>query len=125
MTYQEQYDRAEKEKKTENITPTFIKFEKAGMFIIGQFVDTMEVESLQTGGKYEQYIFDTDTGRIKFHMGANADKEIGALMKKGAVYFVRFDGKEDISKNQTVNKWTVKLVDDTNAEKLLTKEEPF
>jgi len=113
MDYEALYKQREKDKELQDITPTFVKFEKVDDFKIGRFIDTIEIESVKTGGRYKQYIFDTNTGRIKFHMGANADKEIGSVMKKGCVYFVQFKGQEEIGNNQSVNKWKVLLVDDT------------
>jgi len=113
MDYEALYKQKEKDKDLLDITPTFRKFEKPDEYVIGRFLDTLEIESVKTGGRYKQYIFDTTAGRIKFHMGANADKEIGVVMKKGCVYFVQYKGKEEIGNNQSVNKWKVMLVDDT------------
>jgi len=113
MDYEALYKQREKDKQLQDITPTFVKFEKVDDFKIGRFIDTIEIESVKTGGRYMQYIFDTNAGRIKFHMGANADKEIGSVMKKGCVYFIQFKGKEEIGNNQSVNKWKALLVDDT------------
>lgn len=118
MDYEALYKQKQKDKEVVDITPLFVRFPNVDDYRVGRFIDTIEVESQQTGGHYMQYIFDTNDGRIKFHMGANADREIGSVMKKGCVYFVQFKGTEDIGHGQSVNKWSVLLVEDSKIEPL-------
>jgi len=110
MNYEKMYQDAEKNKTAEEIVPTFVKFEKVDQYIVGAYIEEIEITSQNTGQTYKQYIFDTDTGRVKFHLGSNADREIGSQFVKGAIYFVQSKGKEDIGHGQSVNKWVVKLV---------------
>lgn len=110
MDYEKMYQDAEKSKTTEEIVPTFKKFEKVDEYVVGAFIEEIEITSQNTGQTYKQYIFDTNEGRVKFHLGSNGDREIGSQFLKGAVYFVQFKGKEDIGHGQSVNKWNVKLV---------------
>ncbi|GAI56426.1 unnamed protein product [marine sediment metagenome] len=57
------------------------------------------------GGEYNQYLFETDEGLVKFALGRSGDGEIGAVLEKGHVYQVEFLGQESISGGRKVNKF--------------------
>ncbi|MBD3425706.1 MAG: hypothetical protein GF409_00585 [Candidatus Omnitrophica bacterium] len=99
--------KAEKAKTAARLTPVFKQFEKAGDEIIGAYISHAAVGSEGEGKPYNQYLFETDEGLVKFHMGSAADTEYAAQFQKGNVYLVRFQGKEAIKGGRTVNKFDV------------------
>lgn len=109
-TFRDLAQKAEKGKTAERLTPTFKTFDKAGDEIIGAYVSHAVVGSEGEGKPYNQYLFETDEGLVKFHMGSAADTEYAAQFQKGSVYLVRFQGKESIKGGRTVNKFDVYLV---------------
>lgn len=99
--------RADKEKTARRLTPEYVTFEKEGEKIIGAFVSKSEVSTEGGGKPYNQYLFETDDGLIKFHMGSAADTEFADQFITGNVYLVKFGGKESIKGGRTVNKFDV------------------
>jgi hypothetical protein len=107
MGYKDLKDRAEKAGARKSLTPKFLELRTPGEEIVGRFMGTHEMPPKRGSTTYNQYIFDTDDGPVKFSMGANADKEILPSMVHGGVYCVRFDGAEEIEGGNSVNKWNV------------------
>jgi len=111
MSYKEIYKQAVKEKKVTDLTPTFVKFEKPGDSVIGRFKGAASVKSGLSEGEYNHYIFDTDDGLIKFHIGSATDKEIAAQLEVGNIYCVTFLEMIKISGKRSVNKFKVEYID--------------
>jgi len=107
MKFIEAHKKAEKEERTEKITPEYVTFEKEKAFVVGQFIGYAEVASSQGDGFYNQYLFNTDIGLVKFAVGSATDKEIIPLMRIGEVYHVEFHGKEKLDAKRSVNKFLV------------------
>jgi len=90
----------------ESIAPDFVQWEKKGQQIAGAYVAKSLVDSGNREGKpYNQYLFDTDSGRVKFHLGSVGDSEIGAQFLEGEVYVVEYQGKEEIGRSRSVNRF--------------------
>lgn len=115
-TYAKMYADAKKDGTLTEMTAHYQKWSKKGDFIIGAFVGKTEVTSGLTGKPYNQYLFETDEGLTKFHLGKGGDSEIGQVMREGEVYRIEFDGQEKISGGRSVNKWIcVCLTEGVNA----------
>ena len=104
-TYKEMYEKAVKAKEIRQITATYQAWDKIGEIILGRFIGSSGVESSLGGGTYNQYLFDTDEGPVKFALGRAADAEIGAMLKKDRIYWIRYLGQEEISGGRRVNKF--------------------
>lgn len=104
-TFRGLYDQAKKEKTTRQLTAEYRKFEKKGDSVLGRLVGVLAVQSTMGGGEYNQYLFETDEGLVKFALGRSGDGEIGVVFEKGKVYYIEFLGKEDISGGRRVNKF--------------------
>lgn len=105
MNYSELAKKAISAGTARTVSPEFFKWGKPGQSIVGELLGRHQVESRQTEGAYNQYIFDTDEGPVKCHMGSNYDTEQGALLKIGNVYILTYKGKEDIGGNRSVNRF--------------------
>ena len=110
MGYKEQFEAAKKAKVADKINPVFMKFEKEGDTIVGVFLAKSPVGSNKDEGSYNQYLFSTDDGMVKFHLGSVADGEIGAQLEVGTVYAIVYQGKEKISPTRDVNKFECYMV---------------
>ncbi len=110
-TYAELYKAAEKSGNVTELTAIYKKWSKKGDIIIGAFVGKTEVTSGLSGTNYNQYLFDTDDGLTKFHLGKGGDSEIGQVMKTGCVYRIEFLGKEEISGGRSVNTYKCVEID--------------
>lgn len=107
MNYQKLYDKAVKDKTAKPRTATYVKWDAAGHRIIGSFIGTQEVASRMGGEGYNQYLFDTDDGLVKFALGRNADHEIAPVLVEGGIYSIEYLGQEEISGGRKVNKFNV------------------
>lgn len=111
MKYKEAYTSAQKDKRMSKVTPDYLEWKKEGMFIVGQFVGVSAVASSRGEGSYNQYLFHTDDGLVKFAVGSATDKEIVPLIKQGEVYHIQYLGKEKLDKTRSVNKFMVHHVE--------------
>lgn len=109
-TYKQMYDKAVKDKTVEQLTPEYMEWNKPDDQVIGMFVSRGVVESSGGGGQYYQYVFETDDGRVKFHMGRATDNDVGSSLTPGVVYCITFLGKEEISGGRRVNKFNVEEI---------------
>ena len=107
QTYKEMYEKAQKEHSLKQLTPVYQEWKKPNDRIIGSFISMGEVESSGGGGRYFQYVFATDDGNVKFHMGRAADNDVGASLTPGVIYAITYLGKEEISGGRRVNKFNV------------------
>lgn len=115
--YMKRAQKAMKDGKSENLSPKYVEFKNQGDAIAGMYLDRHEVLSAQSDKTYYQYLFDSDQGLIKFHLGSATDNEAGSLMIKGDIYYIEFLGKESIGGGKTVNKFHVeKITDETECE---------
>ncbi len=110
LTYKEQYEKSVKDKTAIQLTPVYLAWEKVNQQMIGAFINRGEVSSSTGGGSYYQYIFHTDDGNVKFHMGSNADNDVGASFVPGVIYCITYLGKEEISSTRRVNKFNVEEI---------------
>lgn len=106
-TYKEMYAKAKKEESLKQLTPVYQEWKKPEDQVIGAFISKGTVESSAGGGQYYQYVFETDEGNVKFHMGRASDNDVGAVLVPGVIYAITFLGKEEISGGRRVNKFNV------------------
>lgn len=91
----------------------FIRFDKEGVEVLGLYLSKAIVEGGKFKGQYFQYIFSTDDGPVKCHMGGAFDSEYAEMLEKGELYFIRFDGSETIDENKVMKRYTVKHIPQT------------
>jgi len=110
MNYNDLYNQRREQGAVSNLTPQFVKFEKEGDRVIGRLVAVTEIESRLNEGTYNQYVFDSDNGRIKFALGRQTDQEIGGSLRAGEIYAITYLGKEEVKGGRRVNKFQVEHV---------------
>jgi len=110
MNYQEMADKAFKKGSTENLTPTYVEWENEGQIVVGMLKGIVSIESSKNQGRYNQYMFDTDDGLIKFHLGMVTDGEAGSVMEIGGVYHIEYQGQLKIGGGKNVNKFHVERI---------------
>jgi hypothetical protein len=115
--YKQLYETAKKKGTLKQRTPEFIKFEEPGQTVIGEFVSANTVKSSLNDGNYNQYIFQTDDGLVKFSLGAASDAELEAVLIQGCIYGIEFLGNEKISGGRSVNKFNVVEINEFETEK--------
>ncbi len=121
-SYRELYVAAKKAKAVKQLTPSYFKWEEKGQVIVGAYISQNAVQSRLGGTEYNQYIFETDEGRVKFALGRAADSEFGEAFAQGVVYAITFEGKDRISGGRQVNRFNVEeigiadMVDETEVE---------
>jgi len=109
-TYKQMYEQAVKDKAVKQLTPVYMEWKKPNDQVIGAFISRGVVESSGGGGQYYQYVFETDKGHVKFHMGRATDNDVGTSLVQGVVYCITFLGKEEISGGRRVNKFNVEEI---------------
>jgi len=110
MSYREMCEKAMKNERSINITPTFVNLTADEPVICGRFLSSCTVQSSVSDGTYNQYLFETDEGLIKFHLGSACDNEAGAVMKIRKVYHIEFLGKEKLDNTRSVNKYHIEEI---------------
>ena len=108
--YDEAAKKAGKDRKIESMDSTYWKPESKGDTQVGVYLDQFEVQASRGTGTYQQYLIDTDTGIVKFHLGSAGDKEYGEKFKEGELYVFEFDGKVTLPNTNTVNQWKISHV---------------
>jgi len=106
-SYKDQLAKAKKGNTTRSLVPKYHDFKSDGELIVGAFVSLAAVDGQAGEKSYNQYIFDTDEGLVKFHLGSAADNEVAAQFVEGMVYAIEYEGKEEISRNRSVNKFDI------------------
>jgi len=109
-SYKELYENSRKTGTNKSVTPEYFKWKKEGDQIIGAFVSCSPVQSRLGDKEYNQYIFETDSGLVKFALGRSADNEITPILGRGVVYAITFKGKEDIAGGRSVNRFEIEEV---------------
>lgn len=104
------YEDAAKQKGLKQLTPTYLVWDKEGKQVIGAFIVSAKVTSRLGGPEYNQYLFETDEGRVKFALGRAADGEIGSTLAAGVIYAITYQGKERIAGGRTVNRFNVEEI---------------
>lgn len=108
--YAKLYNEARENRRTKKMLPTFVQFTAPGVCIIGKFLSRSEVGGGDNKRAYVQYIFETDNGTVKFHLGNITDNDAGTLMREGRIYYIEFLGQEKIAGGKRVNKFDVQRV---------------
>ncbi|GAG90088.1 unnamed protein product [marine sediment metagenome] len=106
-SYKQQLAEAKKAQTKRTLVPKYHDFKTDDALIVGAFVSYATVDGQSGEKSYNQYIFDTDEGLIKFHLGSAADNEIAAQLIEGVVYAIEYEGKEEISRGRSVNKFDI------------------
>lgn len=126
MSYKEAYDKAKKEESLQQITATYKEWNKKGEAVIGEYIHVNQVPGRQANTHYNQYLFQTDDGLIKFSMGGVTDNEAGVMMRMGEVYRVEFQGQEEIRGGQRVNRFLIERLTAPDVERVGGPgDEPF
>jgi len=106
-TYKERYEKAKKAKALKSLTPDYHDWKVDSSELTGAYVSQAPVEGTLGGKTYNQYIFETDKGLVKFSLGSAADNEIAAIFAPGVIYHIEYAGKEEIGGGRQVNKFTI------------------
>lgn len=118
-TYKQIYEKAKKGKVLKNLTPQFHDWKSDSNLLIGAYVSQAEVTGSLGDKPYNQYIFETDSGLVKFSLGGAADNEVAAQFAEGMIYSIEYLGKEEIRGGRQVNKFNINAIEafDIPAEK--------
>jgi hypothetical protein len=108
MTYKELREKAEKEKSGRVLTPAFVKMEAIGSNVTGKFVSSGIVTPPgENQTPYLNYLFDTDSGLVRFHLGSQTDKELAGAMLPGGVYSITYREDVKLAKGRHTKKYDV------------------
>lgn len=91
--YAKMYQDAKKAKKLKQLETPYVKWDNEGQQVIGAYLNHQKLPS-RNGGTYNQYMFETDEGTVKFALGASVDNEADEYFERGLVYCITYNGKE-------------------------------
>ena len=114
-SYTQMYADSKKAGAVRQLTPTYHEWKSKGDIIVGVFISKNSVASTAGEGSYNQYVFETDDGVVKFHIGHASDTEVGEQFARGMIYAIEYLGKEKISGLRSVNKFNVEELGPTEA----------
>ena len=112
MKYAEMKKEIEKTKGGINLTPSYMEWKKEGDNVTGRLMSISQVKSSLSEGFYNQYVFETDNGLVKFRLGGATDNETGKLMHVAGIYIIEFLGKEKIKGGKSLNRFKVIEIDE-------------
>lgn len=124
MSYQEQYDKAVKNKTARSVVTALKTDWGIGEILIGKLVKIIDVKFEESGNTVNGYVFDTDDGLVQTTLGAAVDLQAKDVMIIGDVYSCTFKGKKDISGGRSLNIYEilnlseVKHAENTKSEKV-------
>jgi len=108
-SFLEEFQKAEKAGKTEQLTREIYTWEEEGQELAG----VLENVSVFEGGLYEQevnqYQINTGEGVVSTILGSATDKQIEKLAKVGMKIYIQYRGKKEIAGSKHVNIFTVKV----------------
>lgn len=107
QTMKERLEEARKRKGAISLKVEYLKFEKPGDAVLGEFVSKTLIEGKEFDGLYCQYVFNTDAGPVKCHMGGAFDQEYAEMLKPGTLYLIEFTGTDDIGHNRVIKRYNV------------------
>ena len=105
--YKSMYNRAKKDGTVIKRTAQYKEWDEKGDIIIGKFISANPVQSKMSDGSYNQYLFETDDGLVKFALGKSTDQEVSEILVKFNIYAIEFLGQEDLTGGRRVNKFNV------------------
>ena len=107
MSYKDMYIEACGRGEVERVTPTYFEFVNKEDSLVGEMVSFSIIRSGLNEGEYNQYIFNTDDGLVKFALGGATDREVAPLLSRGCVYHIVYLGQEELKGGKRVNKFDV------------------
>lgn len=110
MDYEKEYDEAVKEGRTESVRAQYLTMDTEGDIIVGRFVGIGQVVSSLNDKEYNQYLFDTSDGLVKFPLSSTVDVEAERIFKEGQVYKIEFLGTTKTQKGFTVKDFDIRHV---------------
>ena len=111
MSYEEKYNDAISEGKVKELSADYKKWEKSGDTILGSYESSNSVVSKMGSQPYNQYLFNTDDGMVKFALGRATDNASASLMEFGGVYCITFKGQEKIGSGRKINTFEILEID--------------
>lgn len=125
MSYKDTLKAAKEAGKFKKLNPTFVEWKKEGQDVVGKLIDVIEVQSSLNEGSYNQYLVDTDEGMVKFALSGATDREVGALLEIGGIFYFKFLGKEKLAGGRTLKRFEVERIADLDKELGDQGEIPF
>lgn len=110
MGYQDQWDEAVKEEQTESVRARYMVLEKEGESVVGRFLGIGKVISSLNEKEYNQYIFDTDEGIVKFPLSSTVDVECNQIFVEGEVYRIEYLGEQKTQKGFKVKDFDIRRI---------------
>ena len=107
MGYREHYAEVKKAKTGRKLSAKYIEWTEKGQQIVGRLLSRNPVDSSMGSGTYFQYLWDTDDGLVKCALGKATDGEAGALMMRGGVYSIIYEGQENLKGGRKLNKFEI------------------
>jgi len=107
MGYREQFDKAKSANAVKSLSAKYVEWKEVGQQIIGELVAKNPVHGQLGGSDYNQYLFNTDDGMVKFALGRASDTEAGAMMQAGGVYSITYGGQEKLKGGRKINRFDV------------------
>ena len=109
MSYTDQYEKAKEKGKVEEITKQIFTFTEDGEKLIGVVVDIQPFNEGDFDAEVNQYILDTDDGRVSCILGSATDSQLTGKEIKGKLVCVTFHGKKTLKDGRQVNRFKVEV----------------
>ncbi|GAG55167.1 unnamed protein product, partial [marine sediment metagenome] len=82
-------------------------WDEEGQQLIGKVVEIMPFTHGKFDTEVQQYILDTDEGRVSTVLGAATDKQIAGKVKPGTMVAIVFRGQKQLADSRSVNRFEV------------------
>ncbi len=107
MSYQEDFEKAQKAGATEEVTRSIQSWHDEGDFLVGKVIAITPFEEGTFDTEVQCYLFDTDGGRISTVLGSATDKQLEEIEIIGKLVHIEYRGKKTIADGKQVNVFKV------------------
>lgn len=109
MSFAEEYKKAQEKGKVDQATTQIFQFAAEGEELIGKVKDITPFTHGKFDTEVNQYILDTDLGRVSTVLGAATDKQLAGQIKPGNMVRIVWRGKKPLEGGRTVNVFDVEV----------------
>lgn len=107
--YLEEYQKAEKEGKTETITHEIFTWDEEGQELAGIVKKVSEFKEGQYEQNANQYEIDTGEGVVSTVLGGATDKQLEGTQLVNKKIYIQFKGQKEIAGSKRVNLFKIKV----------------
>lgn len=111
MDYKDLVEKARKDGVEVVSSVAIHKWNEKGEQVVGMVLDIVPFDKGKFDTPVNQYIIETDKGKVSTVLGSATDKQLEGKAVKGMLIVITFQGKNELDGGRQVNSFSVDLID--------------